>query len=798
MDEDIPNQITNEDLNQITRDDILNAISALDRGESNAFGPSTSYDLLESGKQYPPKAVIGLAARRALGRSLRPDEFSSGQEKWAFRLLQDRGFTIVDKDKRSNRDELPNEPPPHVWIEDTKTSSHGHGGAGWEFGTCLWSPSSNKISHDQYALMREPNTDDLVIHINDGELVGWSYVSTPYHEVTNEPPSPGPWAGRKSYYRIDLKGYREFARPLPLTTFIEKHHTALKEELKNDQPKHYPFILYRGKAVRHGQGAYLTRCTQKLYGLIRPEMSIAMENQAAASNLTQISNKPNEAMAPTNLIIYGPPGTGKTYSTIAEAVKLCDGTVPEGGAAAVKARFDTLMKAKRIAFVTFHQSYSYEDFIMGLRPETAEADGNVGFSLVPTPGVFYQIAEAARANRGATLPGELVKLNKDKPVFKMSLGDTSIDEGTTLFRECIDGNYVLLGWGDDVDWRPSEYDDLEAIRERWHKNNPGASDQDANIKLLNRFRNLMKEGDLVIISLGNKKIRAIGEIRGPYQYVPRKDQGYRHRRQVSWLWQDSRGLPREQIYSKGLSQLSIYQMDSEDIEWEALEQIVAGGETINSKIGVPEPYVIVIDEINRADVSKVFGELITLLEPDKRLGMKNALTVTLPYSNDQFGVPANLHVVGTMNTADRSIALIDTGLRRRFQFKELMPDPSKLGIIAGVNLDALLNSLNARIEFFLDRDHQIGHAYFMDCTTRDDIEGVMRHKVIPLLVEYFYEDWSKIWRVLGEPEQGEGAFLRREKLSAPKGGDELELDSERWRYSVRQEFAPEAYTQLTK
>jgi 5-methylcytosine-specific restriction protein B len=127
-----------------------------------------------------------------------------------------------------------------------------------------------------------------------------------------------------------------------------------------------------------------------------------------------------------------------------------------------------------------------------------------------------------------------------------------------------------------------------------------------------------------------------------------------------------------------------------------------------------------------------------------------------------------------------------------------MPDPSKLGVIDGVDLGAVLSGLNARVEFLFDRDHQIGHAYFMDCTTRDDIERVMRHKVIPLLVEYFYEDWSKIWRVLAEPEQGEGAFLRREKLVAPKGGDELELDSERWRYSVRAKFTADAFTQLTE
>ena len=502
-------------------------------------------------------------------------------------------------------------------------------------------------------------------------------------------------------------------------------------------------------------------------------------------------------MAPTNLIFYGPPGTGKTYSTIAEAVRLCDGAVPEEGAAAVKVRFDTLTKARRIEFITFHQSYSYEDFVMGLRPDTADGASG-GFSLVPTPGVFYRISKAAGANRGPVAESDKPKLNKGLPVFKMSLGDTSTDEGTILFRECVDGDYVLLGWGGDIDWSSPEYDELQAITDRWRKEDRNASAQDANIRQLHRFRNLLKENDLVIISLGNKKFRAVGRITGPYQYVPRVDEGYRHRRSVRWLWHDSNGLPREQIYSKGFIQVSIYQLDGNDLEWPALEQIISGGGAISKQVGLPEPYVLIIDEINRADVSKVLGELITLLEPDKRLGMVNALTVTLPYSNEQFGVPANLHVIGTMNTADRSIALLDTALRRRFHFRELMPDPSKLDPVEGIDIAAALNGLNNRIEFLFDRDHQIGHAYFMGCKSRDELEDVMRHKVVPLLVEYFYEDWAKIWRVLGEPEEGEGAFLHRQKLAIPKWEEEADLDTERWRYTVRNKFAAHAFAQLAK
>ena len=489
---------------------------------------------------------------------------------------------------------------------------------------------------------------------------------------------------------------------------------------------------------------------------------------------------PNSQLIPTpfttNLILYGPPGTGKTYRTVSEAVRLClqldehNAILREKSRRKdLKAEYDKLVLEERIQFVTFHQSFSYEDFVEGLRPSTEDTEGDQGgknssggFSLKVHDGLFKRISERARQDSGKSLG---LRLDRTRRIFKLSL--TGSNKGDAL-KQLLDGRKIFWKHGGDIDWSSEQYDDFDGVRRGWQANHPDDCGSGADVTGTFLFRSAIADGDYVVLTMGPDKIVALGQVKGPYEYTE-STQAAHHTRPVTWLWSAPGGVDRNTFYSKQFNASEpIHRLTSEVIKWDALEAIVFGNDAAKS-LSDGRPYVLVIDEINRGNISKIFGELITLLEPDKRLGRQNEIQLRLPYSGDRFGVPSNLHIIGTMNTADRSIALLDTALRRRFSFKEMMPDIEAIdAVVDGIDLRRLLKTLNERIEYMFDREHQIGHAYFTDCKTEADIKEVIKDKVIPLLGEYFFDDWSKVATVLGDHgSSSQTYFLNAEKVAAP-------------------------------
>jgi 5-methylcytosine-specific restriction endonuclease McrBC GTP-binding regulatory subunit McrB len=210
---------------------------------------------------------------------------------------------------------------------------------------------------------------------------------------------------------------------------------------------------------------------------------------------------------------------------------------------------------------------------------------------------------------------------------------------------------------------------------------------------------------------------------------------HHHFRKVEWLLKDV-DIPVESVLKKRLSQQSIYQFYKKDILFDRLKRLLSG----KKEDGLLNNYVLIIDEINRGNISRIFGELITLIEPDKRLMAENELKVRLTYSGEEFGVPPNLYLIGTMNTADRSIALVDIALRRRFTFIPVESDPS---LVDNADLRGILEALNKNLVKELGSDYVIGHSYFMGKTV-DELQYIMDNNVLPLLSEYFYNDNEKI------------------------------------------------------
>lgn len=414
-----------------------------------------------------------------------------------------------------------------------------------------------------------------------------------------------------------------------------------------------------------------------------------------------------------NIILYGPPGTGKTFNTMAYAVAICEGkNVSEiknevhDDYGSVKDRYDALKEAGRIEFVTFHQSYGYEDFIEGIKPDLDDSTGELKYKL--EAGCFKSFCDKVFGNFEEAWVNLCDKLDDEE-------------------KEFLEIPYIS--------------DETKTFPIEWNASHNGLKAKGAH-----RFFNKKQLENVYKKEPGVKK-------RGHDNY----------RKAIVKFMQKECGLK----------------------EYNGNEK----NETLN------KAHVFVIDEINRGNISKIFGELITLIEPSKRLGEKESMKVTLPCSGDEFGVPNNVYILGTMNTADRSIAMMDAALRRRFNFVEMMPDTSESSplngkIIEGIDICKMLMTINKRIEYLYDREHTIGHAFFIGINDFAGLSSVFRNKVIPLLQEYFYDDYERIRLVLGDDGKSEEHQFVTKKKPEPNlfRGQVFEdgSDDEKYIYEVNE------------
>lgn len=445
-------------------------------------------------------------------------------------------------------------------------------------------------------------------------------------------------------------------------------------------------------------------------------------------------NKQNTDIS-KNTILYGPPGTGKTYNTVMYAVAIIENKkledIKRENYTKVIDRYNKYKEDGVIEFTTFHQSYGYEEFIEGIKPvihSDEEDETDIQYEVVP--GLFKKFCDIA-----------------GKPILRKEKCDIGINESPTIWKislegsgenstrtECMRNNHIRIGY------------------DEYGREITNLSKGDAGRNILNYFINDMSIGDIVMSCYDCNTVDAIGVVTGEYEWHDEYAE-YKRLRKVNWI---VKGIKENIIKINNGSRLSnptVYKlrMDLSDV-MEIIEKYS------NNTIEVEEKkknHIFIIDEINRGNISKIFGELITLIEPTKRIGQAEGQKVKLPYSQKLFGVPNNVYLIGTMNTADRSIATIDTALRRRFNFKEMLPDSEVLdGIyVEDVSVKDIFIKMNKRITVLFDREHTLGHAYFLplkDAPTIETLANIFENSIIPLLQEYFYEDYEKIRLVLGD------------------------------------------------
>lgn len=481
-----------------------------------------------------------------------------------------------------------------------------------------------------------------------------------------------------------------------------------------------------------------------------------------------------------NTILYGPPGTGKTYNTVNYAVAICENKniedVQSEEYEKVLHRYNELKKEGRIAFTTFHQSFGYEEFIEGIKPIVGDEKKEIGYTI--EAGIFKKFC--------ITAAKKAIIATEDMPdVSNAKVWCVLLDKGgvSDLKKKCFEEGNIRIGW----------YEQSEIITD----DAKGLSDKAQRI-LLN-FQDEMEIGDVIVTERNAKTIDGIGVVIGDYEY-DKEDGEWPRKRKVKWLMTGTEIDITELNDGIQLDRKTVYQLGR--ISSDKILNLV------NNPKEVMKPFVFVIDEINRGNISKIFGEMITLIEDTKREGKMEQASAVLPYSGELFSVPSNVYILGTMNTADRSIALMDTALRRRFQFVEMMPDTDILKnvTVEGVEIAPILKKINERITFLYDREHTIGHAFFIKLIGSPNINtlgSIFERSIIPLLQEYFYEDYQKIQLVLGDNHKVDVStkFIKDEEVKVAEifkgdANDIMDLPEKKYTINKKAFLNIESYKQI--
>lgn len=432
-----------------------------------------------------------------------------------------------------------------------------------------------------------------------------------------------------------------------------------------------------------------------------------------------------------NIILQGAPGTGKTYRIPELVVRLCEPEFDANNATRkeLMSVYNRLKEEKRVMFTTFHQSMDYEDWLEGLRP-VLEND-QVIYKI--ESGIFKRLCTEAERPLSAKKD---VNISDEAIVWKVSLSGTG---DNPVRRDCMKNGYIRIGWDGYGENITEETD--------WSIHNGEGK------TILNAFINTMKVGDVVMSCYSSRTIDAIGIVTGEYEWHDNFEH-YKRVRRVKWLVKDINEDIVKLNDDKTMTLGTVYRLNA--ITLDKVKSLLDKYEASKTLIDNNKPYVIVIDEFNRGNVSKIFGELITLLEPDKRKGMRNAESVLLPYSKKEFYIPSNVFLVATMNTADRSLDTIDYAIRRRFAFitvkpqeidddnfnSELFREVSSLFIsnydeYAESGFDDTIKLLPAETlsEEYRPEDVWIGHSYFI-MDGEYALQDRLLFEIIPLLEEY--------------------------------------------------------------